>query len=85
MATLPVYRTKTEDVTYLGRRARVVTDFHTKSRSANGLRTVTTTWIDDADERNGGYAAGTTTSTTVRGDGRTSDFERVTPLHVVAS
>ena len=35
------------------------------------------TWLDDADESNGGYPAGTVVARYVKGDGRTSDFRAI--------
>ncbi len=62
----------TNTVTYFGRRAAVTV---TKlDRRRDGRREVITRWLDDADERNGGYAAGTVVRKVVVGDGRTNDF-----------
>lgn len=55
----------TRSYTYLGRRAEVTTI----GSQALGRREIITRWIDDADERNGGWAAGTITTRTVKGDG----------------
>jgi hypothetical protein len=68
-------------LTYLGRRAVVLTQHHDKGR--NGLRTVETTWIDDASPENGGYSAGTVVRSVIRGDGRTADFEVVEPEEII--
>jgi hypothetical protein len=81
MDTLPVIKTTVRDTTYLGRAARVTTIHHDKSKM--GLRTVRTTWLDDADERNGGHPAGTTVEHTIKGDGRTANFEVIVPGHVI--
>lgn len=67
-AILPVISTVTRSLTYFGRRAAVTTEHHDKSRV--GLRTISTVWLDNADERNGSYPAGTITMKTVKGDGR---------------
>ncbi len=75
-------KTTTRKLTYLGRKASVTTTYH--GGSATGLRTIETTWIDQADEANGGYPAGTVTTETVRGDGRKPNFEVVSPVTVKA-
>lgn len=85
MQNLPLIRVeKPRDLTYLGRRARVTVEHHDSKR--NGLRTVTTEWIDDADPANGGWAAGSVVRTTIEGDGRRTDgsFRVVTPEALVA-
>lgn len=64
----PLVKTTTKDLTYLGARARVITEHH--DSSPIGLRTITTEWIDDATEHNGGHAAGTVTRRVIKGDGR---------------
>lgn len=83
MTNLPLVSIeKPRDLTYLGRRARVTVEHRDKKRA--GLRTITTEWIDDADPRNGGWAAGSVTRKTVEGDGRTSDFRVVIEEALVA-
>lgn len=73
---------KPRSLSYLGRRAVVTVEHHDKKR--DGLRTITVEHIDDADPRNGGWAAGTVTRRTVKGDGRKVDFEIIVPEAVVA-
>lgn len=60
-------RTATTDATWLGRRGRVTVHYSQRA-SANCERTVITEWIDDADPRNGGWPAGTTTIKCITGD-----------------
>jgi hypothetical protein len=71
----PVKRTETKDLTYLGRRARTTTNYYQSNRT--GLREIVTEYIDDADERNGGWPAGTITRRVVKGDGRHPDFQTI--------
>lgn len=73
---------KERNLTYLGRRARVLVEHHDKKRT--GLRTITTEWIDEADPRNGGWPAGSVVRTTIKGDGQTSNFEVVHEAALVA-
>lgn len=83
MTNLPLVSIeRPRDLTYLGRRARVTVEHHDKKRA--GLRTITVEHIDDADPRNGGWAAGSVTRRTVKGDGQTVDFEIVIPEALVA-
>ena len=83
MDTLPIVKIDAPIVrTYLGARAEVQETHHDKSRI--GLRTIVTRWIDDADPRNGGYRAGTTTRRVVKGDGRLDSFVIVEPETIVA-
>jgi len=80
---LPLVRIeKPRSLSYLGARAVVTVEHHDKKR--NGLRTITTQWIDDADPRNGGWPAGSVTRKTIEGDGRTDDFRIVHAEALVA-
>lgn len=85
-ATATINRTTTKRVTYLGRRAVVMTEYH--DSSPIGLRTITTEWIDDATAENGGHKAGTVTRAVVKGDGRYASGAKawtvVEPLRVVS-
>lgn len=65
----------------MGRRAVVLTAYHDTKR--DGVRTITTTWIDDATPENGGHKAGTVVRKVVRGDGRKLDFEVIEPEVVI--
>lgn len=65
-STAPVVRAERRIVTYFDRMAVVITEHHDSRR--DGDRTVITSWVDDADERNGGHKAGTITRTRVKGN-----------------
>ena len=62
---------KVSNVTYFGRKVRVATI--REGRSLTSARNVYMLWVDSADERNGGYAAGTITHHWIKGDGRSDD------------
>lgn len=78
----PVLRITDKVMAYMGSRARVVTEFHDKSRV--GLRTITFTWIDQAHPENGGWPAGSTTRKVIKGDGRKADFQIIEPEELIA-
>jgi hypothetical protein len=77
----PIVKTVTRKLTYFGTACVQVTEHHDKK--ATGLRTIRTEWLGKADERNGGYDAGTVTERVVRGDGRLESFEVVEATRVV--
>ncbi|QGZ17197.1 hypothetical protein HYQ19_gp098 [Arthrobacter phage DrYang] len=79
----PAVKTTRNEVTYFGRRCVVTTIQH--EANPMGLRTIRTEWVDAADPRNGGWAAGTVAEKVVKGDGRdASTFEVLTPEHMVS-
>lgn len=61
--------TSTRQVTYFGARAEVTVNI-LRGDAKSGLREVLTSWIDDADARNGGHPAGSRTRKVVEGDAR---------------
>jgi len=73
-------KTKTQKVTYFGRRCEVKTIF---AAGTHGEREIRNRWIDSADERNGGFAAGTLTSTTVTGNPLKGTFRILVERHVI--
>lgn len=73
--------TETNQVTYFGSRATVTVEHH--DSSPFGDRTVTTSWIDDADPRNGGHVAGTVTRKRIKGDGRNAPVDVIEPETVI--
>jgi hypothetical protein len=79
----PIVKTTTRELTYFGARCIVVVEHHDKRR--DGLRTVTTTWIDQADERNGGRPAGTVERKVMKGDGRRIDGTFLVLSHEIVS
>lgn len=82
-APLPIVRVERPRVlTYLGRRAEVTVTHHDRKR--DGIRTIVTRYIDDADPRNGRWLAGDTTTRTVEGDGRTAAFRVLEAEHLFA-
>jgi hypothetical protein len=71
--TWTVVKSRTKDLTYLGRRARLTEELATPNKF--GLRRVTVEWVDDADPRTGDFTAGDVWTRVVTGDGRTDNFE----------
>lgn len=72
---------KTYTGTWLGRRAECK---ELRQSGAAGVREIRTRWIDDAHENNGGYPAGTITSTTISGDFTRGTGKVINPVHVVS-
>lgn len=72
--------TKPRKVTYLGRRAEL---WEERLAGPSGERTIFVRWIDDADERNGGYPAGTVTARRVTGDFMRGTGKTLVDTHVV--
>lgn len=64
--------TKTKNVTYMGRAAKVWDLLATANKL--GERVSLVRWIEDADERNGGHKAGTVVARHCKGDGQRRDF-----------
>lgn len=54
-----------------------------REAGASGVREIRTCWIDDADERNGGYPAGTVVSRTIKGNFFRGTGEVLVAEHVV--
>jgi hypothetical protein len=73
-------RTKTSKAAYFGRRCEVKEIF---AAGAHGEREIRRRWIDDADGCNGGYPAGTITSTTVTGNPLKGTFQTLIEHHIV--
>lgn len=71
---------KTQTVTYFGRRCEVTTIL---LAGKHGERVIRHRWIDQADERNGSYPAGTVTSRTVTGNPLKGTFRTLVECHIV--
>lgn len=81
--TRNVHHTHEVESTWLGRRARCLTEYEHATEDLP--RWVTMTWIDDADPRNGGHPAGTITRSRVTGNWRKKTLEVLVPEQVVGS
>lgn len=69
---------KARKLTCLGRRV-----VQTETKMAGGFRQVLTYYVDDADERNGGWPAGSTTLRTLKGDARRGTLQEAHPTKLI--
>lgn len=67
-------------LTYLGRRCQM---WEIRKAGPAGERYVFTRWIDDADPRNGGWAAGTITVRRIKGNGLRNTLVELEPTRAI--